>query len=411
MRARGWELAINWNDRAGDYHYSIGAQMSGVRNKAIKFTGDGPIWDGSGMSESIIKNEDGGLISRFFGYTTDGLFQTWEEVYNHSDEHGNLIQPDAQPGDIKFIDRNHDGKLTDEDKVYIGNPYPALQLGLNMNFEYKGFDLAANFFGTFGNKIFNLQKARYSGAGDTERLRWTIIKTGCTEIAGEDQFNKFIENNTTKDSYQGGVTNSEFQDCKKLFGWTDDYMTTRYLIKPSHHKSARIIRKYFVPLSQRPEVYNICKIPLNHRILRFADVLLMYAEACQATGDEGNAHTALNRVRTRVNLPDVTSGGNALRDAIRLERRLELAFEQCRLYDIRRWKGDSGKSVMAELFGPDGSFVKYNTGANADMYEKNNQGEPSDKGTRFSESRDLLWPIPQYEIQHSNGAIEQNPGF
>lgn len=56
MRARGWELAINWNDRAGDYHYSIGVQMSGVRNKAIKFTGDGPIWDGSGMSESIIKN-------------------------------------------------------------------------------------------------------------------------------------------------------------------------------------------------------------------------------------------------------------------------------------------------------------------------------------------------------------------
>ena len=149
----------------------------------------------------------------------------------------------------------------------------------------------------------------------------------------------------------------------------------------------------------------------NYIFFRYADVLLMYAEACQATGDEGNARTALNRVRTRVNLPDVTSSGNALRDAIRLERRLELAFEQCRLYDIRRWKGDSGKSVMAELFGPDGSFVKYNTGSDADMYEKNNQGEPSDKGTRFSESRDLLWPIPQYEIQHSNGAIEQNPGF
>ena len=293
---------------------------------------------------------------------------------------------------------------------------------------------------SWGQPTSDLENA-YIAAGDTERLRWTIIKTGCTEIAGEDQFNKFIENNTTKDSYQGGVTNSEFQDCKKLFGWTDDYMTTRYLIKPSQHKSARIICKYFVPLSQRPEVYNICKIPLNHRILRFADVLLMYAEACQATGDEGNARTALNRVRTRVNLPDVTSGGNALRDAIRLERRLELAFEHCRLYDIRRWKGnalrdairlerrlelafehcrlydirrwkgDSGKSVMAELFGPDGSFVKYNTGADADMYEKNNQGEPSDKGTRFSESRDLLWPIPQYEIQHSNGAIEQNPGF
>lgn len=131
---------------------------------------------------------------------------------------------------------------------------------------------------SWGQPTSDLENA-YIAAGDTERLRWTIIKTGCTEIAGEDQFNKFIENNLTKDSYQGGVDNSEFQDCKKLFGWTDDYSTTRYLIKPSQHKSARIIRKYFVPLAQRPEVYNICKIPLNHRILRFADVLLMYAEA------------------------------------------------------------------------------------------------------------------------------------
>lgn len=131
---------------------------------------------------------------------------------------------------------------------------------------------------SWGQPTSDLENA-YIAAGDTERLRWTIIKTGCTEIAGEDQFNKFIENNLTKDSYQGGIDNSEFQDCKKLFGWTDDYITTRYLIKPSQHKSARIIRKYFVPLAQRPEVYNICKIPLNHRILRFADVLLMYAEA------------------------------------------------------------------------------------------------------------------------------------
>ena len=45
------------------------------------------------------------------------------------------------------------------------------------------------------------------------------------------------------------------------------------------------------------------------------------------------------------------------------------------------------------------------------MYEKWNQGEPSDKGTRFQEDRDLLYPIPLYEIQHSNGAIVQNPGW
>ncbi len=66
---------------------------------------------------------------------------------------------------------------------------------------------------------------------------------------------------------------------------------------------------------------------------------------------------------------------------------------------------------MANIMGPNGSFVTYNLGPNADIYEHYNQGETSDKGTRFVESRDLLWPIPTYEIQHSNGAIEQNPGW
>ena len=145
--------------------------------------------------------------------------------------------------------------------------------------------------------------------------------------------------------------------------------------------------------------------------IRYADVLLMYAEACNETNDDGNARTYLNKVRNRVGLGDVTSSGDELRQAIRLERRLELAFESNRLYDIRRWKDANGKTVMENLFGPNGSFVKYNTGENADMYEKANQGESSDKGIRFQAPRDLIWPIPVYEIEHSNYSITQNPGW
>lgn len=70
------------------------------------------------------------------------------------------------------------------------------------------------------------------------------------------------------------------------------------------------------------------QIPLDHRILRYADVLLMYAEACNELGEDGTARTYLNEVRNRVKLPAVTSSGNELRKAIRLERRLELAWEQ-----------------------------------------------------------------------------------
>lgn len=263
---------------------------------------------------------------------------------------------------------------------------------------------------SWGQPTSDLENA-FIKAGDTERLRWTIIKTLCKEIAGETKFATFVNNNKECGEFDGGVSSSKYQGYMNDFGWTASDFYNCYIIDPAQHKSARIIRKYFVPLDERPEIYNIDKIPLNHRILRYADVLLMYAEACAETNDNGQAQWALNEVRNRVNLADVTATGTALRDAIRAERRLELAHEQCRLYDLRRWDVGNGKKMMEEIMGPNGSFVRYNTGPDADMYEKWNTKESSDKGKSFRADRDLLYPIPNYEIQHSNGVIKQNPGW
>lgn len=251
---------------------------------------------------------------------------------------------------------------------------------------------------SWGQPTSDLENA-FIAAGDDERLKWTIIKTGCTEIAGEDNFDVFIENSKKMSSYQTYINK---------YGWDENC----YIIDPKDHKSARINRKFFVPYNKRPEVYNIDKIPLNHRILRYADVLLMYAEACNELNDDPTARKYLNEVRARVDLADVTSGGNDLRKAIREERRLELALENNRLYDIRRWTDDNGKKVICNLMGANGTFVKYNTNqATADIYEWENQGEPSSKGATFNETRDLLFPIPLYEITMSNGTITQNPGW
>ena len=117
-------------------------------------------------------------------------------------------------------------------------------------------------------------------------------------------------------------------------------------------------------------------------------------------------------MRRRAKFDDVTASGKALQSAIRLERRLELAFEQNRLYDIRRWTDTNGKKMISNILGPNGSFVKWNTEeATRDALEWENQGEASDKGITFNENRDMVFPIPLYEITMSNGSITQNPGW
>ncbi len=186
MKASGWELGLNWRDKVGDLGYQVGLNLSQVRNEAIKFSGDGPILTGGFNGDQIIRNEDGGLISRFHGYLADGIFQNWEEVNAHTDEHGRLIQRDARPGDIRFTDRNYDGVLDENDKTWIGNPYPDLMLGSNIGLNYRNWDFSANLYGTFGNDIYNKTKGLYSGVSGQNVYAGTLAKAWSGEGTSTD---------------------------------------------------------------------------------------------------------------------------------------------------------------------------------------------------------------------------------
>jgi hypothetical protein len=168
-------------------------------------------------------------------------------------------------------------------------------------------------------------------------------------------------------------------------------------------------RKHYTPKSQRPSngLY-----AFNDKILRFADVLLIHAEACAMQNKTGEALSSLKKIRDRVSLPtDMTLSGWNLTNAVRKERRLELAFEGDRLYDLRRWKDQSGKPVIDSIFGPNGSFVKYNTQVSTDPFETKNTKEPQNKGYYFDPAVHHLWPIPMRELIYSNGVVTQNPGY
>ncbi|MDR2475120.1 MAG: TonB-dependent receptor [Bacteroidales bacterium] len=155
----GVELQVSWNDKIGDFRYSIAANFAHNANKVLKIANDNQYIDGS---ENILGNGTGTLyraevgkpLGYFLGYRMNGIFQNQEEIdaYIHS-ETGEKIMPAAKPGDVRFCDLNNDGKITNLDREMIGNPNPDWEYGLNLNLEYKAFDLTVSGHGVTGNQI------------------------------------------------------------------------------------------------------------------------------------------------------------------------------------------------------------------------------------------------------------------
>ncbi|TRX54762.1 RagB/SusD family nutrient uptake outer membrane protein [Fulvivirga sp. M361] len=190
-----------------------------------------------------------------------------------------------------------------------------------------------------------------------------------------------------------------------------DPAVTSFDAEPSENKSGRINRKFYIPVDKRPTPYVRGQHPLPFIHIRYADLLLIHAEASFFNNDATSALSSLKQVRDRVNLEtNMSLSGDNLRDAIWKERRLELALEQHRLYDLRRQKINN-VSRLALIMGPNGSFVKYNTEVSTDPFETTNLGEAQDKGINFDPEIHLLWPVPPEEIQLSRGNITQNPGY
>lgn len=170
-----------------------------------------------------------------------------------------------------------------------------------------------------------------------------------------------------------------------------------YDTNPSENMTGRINRKYYLSKPDRAPNEEHKRSGLNHILLRYADLLLMHAEAAFHNGDEASAKTSLNKVRARVGLPVITTSGQQLLSDIYRERRLELAMEGHRYYDLKR----SGRLNDAMT-----DFLDYNKNRSTDTYDAGN-----DEGKFFNPAIHILFPIPQAEIDLSGGLITQNPGY
>jgi len=157
MRNNGLELEASYRFKVSKWGFRVGANASYLQNKLINLgntTGYNNL-DSYQNVGTISRAQNGYCYPFFYGYKTAGIFQNWDEVKSYTNSTGGLVQPNAQPGDVRFVDINGDGKISDDDRTKIGKGMPDWTYGFNFNVTYSNFDLNMVFQGTIGNDIYD----------------------------------------------------------------------------------------------------------------------------------------------------------------------------------------------------------------------------------------------------------------
>jgi TonB-linked SusC/RagA family outer membrane protein len=177
---KGIELALAYTNSLGDLNYRVGVNGAYNKNTVSKIPNADGIIHGQQFqiydnSPEFNRASDGYPAGYFWGYKTNGLFQTEADVASYTSNEGTLLQPSAKPGDVRYVDVTGDGVIDESDKTMIGNPNPKYTFGFSIGADYKGFDLSIQASGVTGNQIVQSYRSPSSKFGNytTEILdRW-----------------------------------------------------------------------------------------------------------------------------------------------------------------------------------------------------------------------------------------------
>ena len=145
---KGIELAINWRDQIGDWNYSIGGNLTTIKNKVLSLVQEGYSIISGDKSQSYTMA--GFPIGYFYGYKVEGVYQNQAEIDNSPK---NTLAT-VTPGDLKFVDVDGNGEITPADRTMIGNPTPDVTYGINFSVGYKNWELGVDMMGQAGNEIY-----------------------------------------------------------------------------------------------------------------------------------------------------------------------------------------------------------------------------------------------------------------
>lgn len=170
----GIEFAIGYADKFNDnFKFSVKYNVTYIKNEVLFVdTNTGFLTGGGfGISQPAPSRMEAGFpMGYFYGYKTDGIFQNQAEI--NESAVGDII---PEPGDIKYVDRNEDGFITDADRGNIGKPLPDATMGLNISLDYKNFDFSAYAFSSIGNDIVrNYERGQQlTNRTNSYLARWT----------------------------------------------------------------------------------------------------------------------------------------------------------------------------------------------------------------------------------------------
>ena len=172
LRNKGFEFTFGWKDQISGFKYSALLNVTTMDNEVLSLGRDGS--ERNFIDSGQARTEPGRSLAEFYLRKTDGIFRTQEEIDNYVTKGNHVPGPNEdkvpagtpimiegkrpQLGDVKYLDLNDDGQITDIDRDYCGSPWAKMQMSLVLNAEWKNFDVSMMWNGQFGNKIYNVSR-------------------------------------------------------------------------------------------------------------------------------------------------------------------------------------------------------------------------------------------------------------
>jgi len=244
---KGIELGLHYrNETKWGFQYNIGANITKVNNKLVSLKDNIPTLPATFNVRGVlnpVRIAVGSPVYSYYVIKTAGIFKSTDEINAYKGKTGALIQPNAKPGDMKFIDQDGNGKIDNNDRVTVGSPFPDFTYGFNFSASYKNFDLDIFAQGVNGVKVFNSLKYLTMNAAigtNYNMLRDVLTawspsnpNSGIPRISASDRNGSF---GNTSDFY---IENGSYLRIKSLtLGYTLPASLTR-------HAGINAVRIYF----------------------------------------------------------------------------------------------------------------------------------------------------------------------